>query len=77
MTDDIRYPTGRFHRPEPLSPGERAAAIEALDPLPAELGKVTIDLSPQQLDTLVALYAWHGRHHTAHVTRLRWERGWD
>ena len=28
------------------------------------------------LDTLVALYAWHGRHHTAHVTALRERRGW-
>jgi hypothetical protein len=23
-----------------------------------------------------ALYAWHGRHHTAHVTTLRSSRGW-
>ena len=28
------------------------------------------------LDTLVALYAWHGRHHTAHVTSLRQRMGW-
>jgi len=28
------------------------------------------------LDTLVALYAWHGRHHTAHVTSLRDRMGW-
>lgn len=28
------------------------------------------------LDTLVALYAWHGRHHTAHVTALREREGW-
>lgn len=28
------------------------------------------------LDNTLALYAWHGRHHTAHITRL-WERmGW-
>lgn len=24
----------------------------------------------------VAMYAWHGRHHTAHVTSLRAARGW-
>lgn len=29
------------------------------------------------LDTLVALYAWHGRHHTAHVTSLRDRMGWE
>ena len=28
------------------------------------------------LDTLVALYAWHGRHHTAHVTSLRDRMRW-
>jgi uncharacterized damage-inducible protein DinB len=28
------------------------------------------------VDDLVRLYAWHGRHHAAHVTALREERGW-
>ncbi len=28
------------------------------------------------LDTLLAQYAWHGRHHTAHVTSLRQRMGW-
>lgn len=28
------------------------------------------------IDTLVAMYAWHGRHHTAHVTSLRERNGW-
>ena len=31
---------------------------------------------PMRLDDLLALYAWHGRHHTAHVTRLRERMGW-
>jgi uncharacterized damage-inducible protein DinB len=29
-----------------------------------------------RLDQTLALYAWHGRHHAAHVTRLRERRGW-
>lgn len=29
------------------------------------------------LDTMLALYAWHGRHHTAHVTALRERMGWS
>lgn len=29
------------------------------------------------LDELLALYAWHGPHHTAHVTALREREGWD
>jgi hypothetical protein len=25
---------------------------------------------------MAALYAWHGRHHTAHITELRTLKGW-
>jgi len=28
------------------------------------------------LDFLVQLYSWHGRHHTAHITSLRQMKGW-
>lgn len=28
------------------------------------------------LDDLVATYAWHGRHHVAHITTLRRQKGW-
>jgi hypothetical protein len=28
------------------------------------------------LDTNLALYAWHGRHHVAHITSLRERMGW-
>lgn len=28
------------------------------------------------LDDLVALYAWHGAHHVAHITALRQAKGW-
>jgi uncharacterized damage-inducible protein DinB len=28
------------------------------------------------LDRTLALYAWHGRHHEAHITRLRERMGW-
>lgn len=28
------------------------------------------------LDTLLSMYAWHARHHTAHVTGLRERMGW-
>ena len=29
------------------------------------------------VDELLALYAWHGEHHTAHVTALRTRMGWS
>jgi hypothetical protein len=28
------------------------------------------------LDETIALYAWHGRHHVAHITSLRQRMGW-
>ena len=31
---------------------------------------------PMTVDNLLALYAWHGRHHTAHITSAREQRGW-
>jgi uncharacterized damage-inducible protein DinB len=30
----------------------------------------------QRLDQVLALYAWHGPHHTAHITSLRQRMGW-
>jgi uncharacterized damage-inducible protein DinB len=32
--------------------------------------------APMTLDMLLALYAWHGKHHVAHVTELRKRSGW-
>ena len=29
------------------------------------------------VDNLVHHYAWHGRHHVAHITSLRQREGWD
>lgn len=29
-----------------------------------------------RVDELAALYAWHGEHHTAHITALREREGW-
>lgn len=31
---------------------------------------------PMTLDANVALYAWHGRHHAAHIEALRKRNGW-
>lgn len=32
---------------------------------------------PMTLDALLSVYAWHGRHHTAHVTGLRERMRWS
>lgn len=34
------------------------------------------DLGSVSLDKNVALYAWHGQHHVAHITSLRERNGW-
>ena len=31
---------------------------------------------PMTLDELLGLYAWHSRHHTAHITELRRRNNW-
>ena len=35
-----------------------------------EMGRIT-------LDRLLQLYAWHGKHHVAHITGLRAREGWE
>lgn len=34
------------------------------------------ELGEMRVDTLAAMYAWHGDHHVAHITTLREARGW-
>lgn len=31
---------------------------------------------PMTMDRLLQMYAWHGRHHVAHITELRRREGW-
>jgi uncharacterized damage-inducible protein DinB len=35
------------------------------------------ELGTMNLDTLLRLYAWHGRHHVAHITSLRERMNWN
>lgn len=34
------------------------------------------DSGPFTVDVALSIYAWHGRHHTAHITALREREGW-
>ena len=34
------------------------------------------EMGVRRLDQTLALYAWHGRHHVAHITKLREKKGW-
>ncbi|HWM92447.1 MAG TPA: putative metal-dependent hydrolase [Thermoanaerobaculia bacterium] len=35
------------------------------------------DHGPMTIDSLLGLYDWHGKHHVAHITRLRQRMGWS
>ena len=50
-----------------------------LGSLPAEAFGRTVmhsENGSMTLDVLLQLYAWHSRHHVAHITTLRASRGW-
>ena len=34
------------------------------------------EMGPMDLEKTLALYSWHGRHHVAHITKLREAKGW-
>jgi hypothetical protein len=66
-------------------------SLSLLDALHARWGLVLRAITPEQwqrtlrhpeqgvvgLERNLALYAWHGRHHVAHVTSLRQRMGWE
>jgi uncharacterized damage-inducible protein DinB len=35
------------------------------------------EAGPRNVDWLLFLYAWHGRHHTAHITELCKQKNWS
>lgn len=53
--------------------------ILLLKPLREEDIKKTI-IHPENglltIEKLIATYAWHGKHHIAHITTLREQKGW-
>jgi uncharacterized damage-inducible protein DinB len=53
------------------------ALFRELDPAQFSRSFEHPDSGPQTLDSTLALYSWHGRHHTAHITALRTREGWN
>ena len=53
-----------------------AAFLGQLRAADFERGLVHSENGPMTVDRLVALYAWHGRHHAAHIAALRARKGW-
>jgi hypothetical protein len=50
--------------------------LESLGPDDFERPLTHSASGPHNVDWLVAIYSWHGRHHTAHVTALRQAKNW-
>jgi uncharacterized damage-inducible protein DinB len=54
--------------------------VHLLRATPAEAFARTLnhpENGPMTMDTLLGIYAWHGRHHTAHVSALRERMKWQ
>jgi uncharacterized damage-inducible protein DinB len=67
MSDDLRFPVGRFQRPVSLSDEQRAAAIAAIAAAPAKLRAAVRGLSESQLDTPYRPDGWTVRQVVHHV----------
>ena len=52
------------------------ALLEAMSEADFQRGYVHPERGKQDLATALAIYAWHCRHHTAHITALRARNNW-
>jgi uncharacterized damage-inducible protein DinB len=67
MATDIRYPVGRFARPEQITEAQRAQAISAVAAAPARLRDAVRGLDEQQLDTPYRPGGWTVRQVVHHL----------
>ena len=65
--EDLRYPIGKFKRPEKLSDAERRAAIDDVEAAPAAMRKALKGLTEAQLDTPYREGGWPVRQVAGHV----------
>lgn len=75
MTNDLRYPIGRFQWSGSFTPEEREACIKAIEEAPAQLADALKGLNDTQLDTPYREGGWTVRqvaHHLAdaHMSSL-------
>jgi uncharacterized damage-inducible protein DinB len=84
------YEEDRWAELEDSRLGAIEVSLKMLDALHVRWGSLMRSLTPDDwkrvyihpkngkmtLDHALANYAWHGRHHTAHITSLRQRQGW-
>jgi uncharacterized damage-inducible protein DinB len=56
--------------------GRWVGLLEALSDEDFQKGYSHSEMGRQNLAKVLALYDWHSRHHTAHITSLRARQGW-
>lgn len=67
MSDDIRYPVGKWVRESQLDAAARGACIQAIADLPAALSAAVAGLTDAQLDTPYRDGGWSPRQITHHL----------
>jgi len=68
MEKDLRYPIGKFHRPEAaLTDDQRREFIDAIEQTPVRLTAAVKNLKPEQLDTPYRPGGWTVRQLVHHV----------
>lgn len=67
MSDDLKYPVGKFQRPASLSLDQRQSAIAAIAAVPPKLRAAVRGLTETQLDTPYRPGGWTVRQVVHHV----------
>jgi uncharacterized damage-inducible protein DinB len=65
--EDLRYPVGRFQKPQSLEPKQRRAAIDTIAEAPTKLRAAVAGLTDGQLDTPYRPEGWTVRQVVHHV----------
>ncbi len=50
--------------------------LQSLDETQWQRAFIHPERGPQSVEVATLLYAWHARHHVAHITHLRAQKGW-
>lgn len=72
--NDLRYPIGQFTYKRPITEEMIDTWIQEIEDLEKTFNHP--ETGETKLAVAIGLYAWHGRHHTAHITSLRKRLNW-
>lgn len=67
MTDDLRYPIGKFEKKSDVTPEMREKFIQTTEDLPTKLHEAVEGLSEEQLETPYRAEGWSVRQTVHHV----------